>query len=182
MKLFELTRPERDEARQILLSSGYKQVGDGAYSEVYAKDDSDHVLKLFSSKDAAYLSYLDMVKKNPNPHFPKAKGNPRKITDEYHAVRIEKLTPYIGDEKLLWDIHNYLSIKGSSSNMSSTASLEKKIPADMLKACDLIAALEVPALNRTGRATDWKRKAHYDIKVSNFMMRGSTVVFIDPVH
>lgn len=177
MKLIEITRPSRTEAEEILSSAGYKKIGEGSFAEVYARDDSDHVLKLFSSKDFAYKTYLDLIKSNKNIHFPIIKGAPYKVTAEYYAVRLERLTPFNEKEKILQDIDLYLSIKSQASNISKTSDLEQRLSQTILDACNLILSIDIPTNYRNNT-----RKAHFDIKTANFMMRGSTIVFVDPIH
>jgi hypothetical protein len=93
----EISRPDfRNEAVELLISKGYKQLGSGTFANVFErKSRPNEVIKLFASNDGAYESYLDFIMKHQdNPHFPKVIGKPMSITTDYDAVKLEKLEPY----------------------------------------------------------------------------------------
>jgi hypothetical protein len=89
----EISRPHWAKVVQFLTSRGYDKLGSGLYAHVMGKGASPHVLKLFSSTDQGYLSYVAMAMTYPNKHFPKFKGKLMKITNDYYAVRMEMLYP-----------------------------------------------------------------------------------------
>jgi hypothetical protein len=65
-------------------------LGYGSFGAVY--DKGDKIIKIFTSKDSAYLAFVSMVLKHKdNPHFPKMYGKPIKISDEYYGIKMEKL-------------------------------------------------------------------------------------------
>jgi hypothetical protein len=90
----EITRPDRqDSASKLLQSKGYKTLGSGYYATVLGKPETPHVLKLLDSTDKGYLEYVALAMAVENPHFPKFRGKPFRVTREYYAVRLERLTP-----------------------------------------------------------------------------------------
>lgn len=95
MRLDELTLPDdHSSLTRLLFSRGWQEIGMGYYASVYSKQGLNYVLKVFE-QDSAYLAFLNMIKNNPNPHFPKIIGKIR-IGDPwgentYRAVRMEKL-------------------------------------------------------------------------------------------
>lgn len=89
MRIDELSLPSSiTKAKIILRKAGYKVLGIGSFGTVLKNPKSNYVLKLFKSKDTAYLAFINMVKNNPNRHFPKIIGNIIKVTDQYSAVRL----------------------------------------------------------------------------------------------
>ena len=100
MRLDELNLPNDHESlTRILHDRGWEEVGAGYYATVYSKPGINYVLKIFE-QDSAYLAFLDMIAKNPNPHFPRIIGKIR-VGDQwgkktYRAVRMEKLLPLNG--------------------------------------------------------------------------------------
>lgn len=51
--------------------SGFKKLGSGCYSDVYALDDT-RVLKIVKKKDSGYARFVEICKKNRNnPHLPR---------------------------------------------------------------------------------------------------------------
>lgn len=81
---------------------GFKTIGTGKYGAVFGKDNHPYVIKVFM-KDTAYLRWLNFAKMHQNnPFVPKIKGKVVKITDNFMAVRLEKLTPSTSRMKY-WD-------------------------------------------------------------------------------
>lgn len=94
MKITEVTRPSSiGQALAILYQHGYQKLGSGLYATVVAKPDEATALKLFSTNDTDYRAYLNLIAAKPNPHFPVIKGKPIKVSDEYWAIRMERLEP-----------------------------------------------------------------------------------------
>src|ERR1700748_2668287 len=93
MKISEITRPhDHGFAADHLIKSGYTPMGSGSNAQVVAKSDSRYVVKLFSTSDRSYLTFLKLIQANPSEHFPKIYGKPYRVNDQYYAVRIEKLS------------------------------------------------------------------------------------------
>ena len=167
MRLDELTLPlDRDTAEAVLVRAGYTKVGFGWSADVYGRADKDYVLKLFSATDHSYMQYVELAKAHPeNPHFPRFRGKMIRISDDYNAVRLERLTPYTGSDGLVWEINCYIHERQRNQRQSG-----KIEPPSLQDACELIAGL-----TRNGRPLG------LDIKAANIMMRGDTLVLTDPV-
>ena len=178
--LDEISRPMLVNADYILRKAGYERIDSGFFANVYAKPGADHVLKLFKSRDKAYPAFVNMTIQNPNIHFPKFKGKMMKITDEYYAIRMEKLQRYDATNKILLDmIKNYIygyatygrsysdNIRGQEV-IKDIDQVEIRQPG-IKKACELIA--DMIANGNVG----------LDLHSKNLMMRGNIIVFTDPV-
>lgn len=174
-RLDEISRPAtRKEVDVVLRKAGYKRLGRGAYGAVYQKTGKDFVLKIFSSKDSAFLDFISFSKRHQdNPHFPKFIGKVVKITPNYYAVRMEILTPYKGNSRAISNYFNYRDY--TSDDPSSIIAMTRDDAIEELEAyphlraaCDLII-------------DEFENKHGFDIKNDNLMMRGSTVVFSDPI-
>lgn len=176
--LAEISRPNKYNAEKILRNAGYKRLGEGVYGTVFAKPGADHVLKLFLSTDKAYLSFIDLVNSTNNIHFPKFKGKLIRVTDEYYAIRMERLT-HVADNKQteytaramgnLILMHQGLKpyAQTSAQVIAEMESLEKSQPG-IIEACDIIA-------------DGISKKYPIDLHNENYMMRGNVLVITDPV-
>jgi hypothetical protein len=164
--LDELSRPPQTEAEQKLMAAGYERIGSGTWGEVFSKPGDPLVLKLFHPGDTAYTDFVKLAMQHQNnPHFPKFHGKMMRVTDDYNAIRMEKLTPNNSSElaELLEDYLNGMQYK---SRLDLWPLLWKN--PKLKEACKLIAR---NLLN-----------THYlDLQIQNIMMRGNTVVFTDPV-
>ena len=174
--LNEISRPSASEAEQILFRAGYKRIGYGAFGTVYGKPDSAHVLKLFMSSDIGYMEFVDLANKHPNPHFPKFKGKIMKITKDYNAIQMERLTPAQDNNETVLiarTMNNYVRLLQHKESYRQTPdettnamnALEESQPG-IKNACSLIA-------HSTTREVD--------IHNENYMMRGKVLVITDPV-
>lgn len=86
---------------EFLLQAGFRLVGKGSFAAVYEKPNYPWLFKLFN-QDSAYEQYIRWAIKNQdNPHVPKIKGGIIKINDQTHAIRMEKLTPFLGHHRSL---------------------------------------------------------------------------------
>jgi len=175
--LTEVTRPNsRGTAGLILHDAGYGRIGKGNNADVFWKPGLPYVLKLFESSERGYIDYVRIAKANPNPHFPVFKGGVIKINDRYNAIRMEKLDRLdfsYNIRQVLDGMSDYIDIvKGHSVSHSSKQvviqNMERieSIQPGMTKACELIATIP---------------DASSDLHVANVMMRGKTLVIIDPV-
>jgi hypothetical protein len=175
MRIFEITRPRgQKQADQVLRDSGYRRLASGSFGAVYQKEGGAYVLKVFSALDKAYHAFVELAKTNQdNPHFPKIFGKVVKVTPDYHAVRMEPLEPYKNDPHTLSIYMNYRDqihqfSPQTFTRMSFEDALENFHDQPALKqACDLIV--------------DHLSAFTLDIKQDNIMVRGKTLVFVDPV-
>lgn len=183
MRLFELTLPKtRADAQEILAYAGYERIGYGGFADVYRNRNAPYVLKLFSAQDKAYLSYLAIVKNHPSPHFPKMIGKLIKVTPQYYAVRLEPLNK-LRETSNMYHIVSLARLYVSNHDVeiptdyhpSSQWFVDHLIEARkymdenplMKEACDIIGGLIPPY--------------KLDMDVPNCMLRGSTLVFVDPI-
>lgn len=180
MRLDELRFPNyADEAGALLRRAGWSVDDTGLNSEVYYRDDRNYVLKLYNSRDYAYQAFLDLVVSNPNKHFPKIVGKPRKVTRAYYAVRMEKLdvawNPVMLDTYLKVkrdqiadeDVEVYFSKVKYEHYLKAISYLNDN--PEMIKALDLIVDFLLPNFKE-------------DLHAGNIMQRSDgTLVIIDPV-
>jgi hypothetical protein len=170
----ELTRPNtRLQADERLRQAGYSRLARGDFGAVYERPGANFVLKVFANSDAAYLAFLELARAHSdNPHFPKFFGKLVRITPVYSAIRMEKLAPYRGNPSAI-DVYLRLSNyyrehpNGPSGEMGDAMEFMEYHP-ELKAACDLIA-------------DNLRPQYQLDIKQSNLMVRGSTIVLIDPV-
>jgi hypothetical protein len=174
MKITEITRPRyQRQVDNILQKAGYKRLGYGSFGAVY--DKGDKIIKIFTSKDSAYLAFVSMVLKHKdNPHFPKMYGKPIKISDEYYGIKMEKLeVGEVNPEHISEYINN---IKHGISDDDINPKIIKFIKSQGEKfeeACSLIAEI-------------LKSNSHFKVDMysgnENLLKRGNTIVFIDPIY
>ena len=163
-KIQEIYRPQsRQEVDRLLQKNGYTRLGKGVFGAVYEKPNKPYVLKIFSSRDHGYLSFIKLVKSHQNnPHFPKFFGNVFQVTKNYYAIRMEKLTKFkpheVGDYS--YAIFDYIHDGIDDGELINYP--------DLKMACDLIRK---------------NLLSHYlfDYKDESFMMRGNTIVITDAV-
>ncbi len=179
IRIDELYRPKSvDDASLHLLVGGYSPLGKGAYGEVWYKEGSSYVLKLFTTEDTAYVDFLKLAKQHQdNPSFPKFFGKLIRINDSVYAVRMEKLTKYKYDPTLIYKYMRYRDDNYVRNEADATSLVAMEFAdsmefmedhQDLQAACDLIIDNLLP-------------KYRLDIKQDNFMMRGGTIVITDPV-
>jgi hypothetical protein len=187
-RLDEISRPDHmGAAKEILNRAGWDVFStDGAFSNIYEKPGVDYILKIYASIDTAYEQFIHMVKQNPNPHFPRIIGSPIKVLKNdvvgYNAVRLEKLTPWWGKIENIGVkidlIKTYINgrddiwpdkINNFAWDRFVTAKNYMTIHPELGTAVDLIMEL----MSRP--------KIRLDLHGDNVMMRGDTLVIIDPV-
>jgi len=171
--LDEISRPPLVDARRILKNAGYEHLGSGTLALIFAKPNSSTCLKLFLTSDQAYIEFINMVMRIPNPHFPKFKGKLIKVTNDYYAIQMERLTPITSEMRYMTDtIDNYttdIHYNGVAGHITleNMKNIEKKQPG-ITEACDIIA-------------NNISKRRMIDMHSANFMMRGNVLVIIDPV-
>jgi hypothetical protein len=186
----EITRPSSiDEAAKVLQKYGYERIGEGYWASVFSKPGDPLVLKLFDSEDAGYYTFLNLATTHQNKHFPKFKGKVMNVTDEYRAIRMEKLNPLSGSwnerDIVLMAINNAIEMR--TRNIFNTSeeyfkleygnkyyvdNSEKQVFLDneeLLEACILIGE-------------HWDGTLAIDIHSDNVMERNDgTIVITDPL-
>jgi hypothetical protein len=189
MKIIEITRPvEINDADKILRGSGYEDlqhsVGHtrGTFARVFMKPGQNYVLKLFDMKDFAYRRYLGLITSVRNVHFPVVRGRPVRVSNFYYGVRLELLTPFDksrNDERKTMD--RYLdTLMDMDENQSAShravyepvlQSYSERLHPETKQALDLIYGYCLKGHSGTIA----------DLHMHNVMMRGDTIVIIDPV-
>lgn len=169
----ENSRPDnRWIATEVLDRAGWEIIGSGSFGSVYEKDGVPYVLKLYDADDDAYKAFLSLVQRHPNPHFPKLVGKPMRVSPGFYGVRMEKLGQYHGMPDLFAHYLRYRDVDDlpadgwAASRLGDAEELFYEKP-DLKVALDLIHTLTPPY--------------QLDITPHNIMVRGTTVVFIDPV-
>lgn len=168
-----LPKTVRD-AYAILHAAGYREIGRGNYSRVYAKRGDNSVLKLFAPNDVAFKTFVGFTKSHPSPHFPKFSSKVMNI-GQYSAIRTERLGDFEGnyDNIQTYILSNYYKATGENYSVpayyleNSNAYMERQ--PSLKKAADELISFAV------------KNKFQPDIKRKNLMLRGDTIVFIDPI-
>jgi hypothetical protein len=198
--LGEFTRPATIyDAEFKLNSAGWSNAGAGVFGKVFAKPNKNYVLKLFK-QDLAYRKYLDLITSKENKHFPKLRGLPIKVNDNYSAIRIEKLEPFKGQRGAqageIWlQARNYqdnLKVldKIDSDRMRGTAPghvggrYNDKSREDIIKKLDKVSSKYpelADALDLIHKHVYKATGANYDLHDGNIMFRGKTMVITDPV-
>jgi hypothetical protein len=173
----------RTNLRSKLANQGWEPAGSGMSAEVFLNPSYDYALKIFSSSDRKWMAFFKYAKQNQdNPHVPKVKGNLVKLSPTAYAARIEKLTPLKknGDKTLLkyvdpelideynnsvGNAHNRIALEWILDNEDNEEFIKNKWPKLYQLKNDL-----------------WALLSHYtgDFDGYQFMVRGDTVVWIDP--
>lgn len=172
-QLDEITRPnDLDEARNVLYNAGYVTLGSGGYGEVFYKpnSNSNFVLKLFRSIDTGYMEFIKIAQASNNIHFPVFRGKMMKVTNQYYAIRIERLyeMPNTDETDNITDlIAGYIEVPNRQMYIKRMKTLEETQPG-IIEACDI--------LHRAMHRLD----INNDLHAGNFMLRGKTIVITDP--
>lgn len=153
---------------KFMQDNGFKQLGSGAFANVYERPGYPWVFKIFS-KDPAYLAWLEYVAAHQNnEHVPKLRGKPFKINNDTFAIRMEKLTDLPGN----WRQNVFLDaiVGGVPLRKHVTTTLIDAGHPDLLEV--LSAINDIAYVKRTHTA---------DLHAYNVMMRGNTPVITDPL-
>ena len=178
--LDEISRPpSRYEAEEVLKQAGYRMIGMGSYADVYAKPNENTVLKLFTNEDTAYQDFVYVTISNPNPHFPKFKGKMMKVTDDYSAIRMERLTPLPDNRETAAyakKISQYTKLMQDKAGRASRMDTE-----EVMRDIDEIEQ-DQPGIKYACAIIGHNLKGEViDIHNENIMMRGNVLVITDPV-
>lgn len=80
------------EIGNLFAKEGFKKLGSGKYSTVFSHPKFNYIVKVFM-KDAAFLKWYKFCMTNPdNKYVPKFRGKIVKITDNFFALRMERLS------------------------------------------------------------------------------------------
>lgn len=149
-----------------LSNHGFKNVGQGSFGAVYEKPGYPWVFKVFNN-DPAYMHFLRYAMQHQgNPHLPKIRGV-MKIDNKTYVVRMENLKEIpLGSEpatKLVKILHN----------MDSYGDLDEKDVAWIKNT--------LPGIHQFFMSFPLAGY-EYDIHYQNIMMRGNTIVLVDPLY
>lgn len=180
--LTELNFPNaRDDAGERLEAAGYVNIGQGVNASVFNKADSPYAIKLFDNADEAYVDFVKLTMRNSNPHFPKFKGKLWKITENYYAIRMEKLQVHPTDRNL------YSSIlpSGNYNKSEIVSALETmlyggRFYSDFFEVARNLQKMQ-PKLEDAVNLIKQLNQHVWDLHSGNIMFRGNDLVIIDPV-
>jgi hypothetical protein len=169
--LMELQRPAQEEAAIILTNAGYEKIGSGYYADVYHRVGDRWVLKLVATRDHAYKKFVDFCGRYESPHLPIFRGKFMRVTSDYAAIRMEKLSPLPPGPKIEKDIYYMaLNLRYYNGEYSMLPDNARIWGANHPELRDVLQALG----RELGECCD-------DICKQNVMFRDDTYVLIDPV-
>lgn len=171
--LTEIALPAKmQDAYEALTAAGYELIGDGSFARLFHKAGARYVLKLFSTHDEPYLAFIKLIRESNNIHFPKIFGKVVQVTPHYYALRMEQLTPIGSDWKDVAMVRKY--IRAFEARRKPGQQIAPEVEAFMQARPQLKDACDLINRNLIGRF-------FCDISPANVMMRGDTLVIIDPV-
>jgi len=152
--------------------AGYEKYlqGEGLFAGVFAKPDSNTVIKLYYKADAGYEKYLQYALQNQgNPHVPRIIGKPVTFLDKYRIVRMEKLRPYDINNNQDQDTYSTLI-----SLINQRSLYSGYTPSNMKKLTKTYPELET--------VVDFLAQNHsqLDLHSGNIMFRSNIPVITDP--
>lgn len=176
-RIDELSRPKSmQHAGNVLKKAGYSKLGEGSFGSVYYKAGADYVLKVFDRSDKAYIRFVRLALANrDNPCFPKFVGKLINVTDQYCAIRMEKLSPNWRDTT---EIENYAFYSVSPPNGEYEVEYYDDAIEYMEANPQLMAAMDIiidSFKDLIGNGYEW------DLRPANVMKRGNVIVITDPV-
>jgi hypothetical protein len=182
MRLNELSFPKtKREAVTQLEKFGWAVIGEGCYGTVLSHPKHDYVLKLFFTTDEAYTKFIELSMENSqNPHFPKFYRGLVKITEEYRAIRMEKLKPYTGTkicekiDDMLYKVVQFLCDHPTQNTKERLLEIFGKYKTSNVT-IELIEAIVIIGL------FIYENELENDVYDGNIMWRGKTLVITDPV-
>lgn len=175
------------QVEHVLRKHGFTELGEGAHATVWQVPGKPYVLKLFMSSDQAYLNFVHMTKQNVNPHFPQFRGSPIPLTDQVHAIRMERLVPlkYNSASALNRGIYVLLSVLEDHAELwksdAAMSWLTEQSKRDLSILFQKWPQLSSAADLIMQHLTKHKDKVFLDIHDENIMLRSSGApVFTDP--
>lgn len=174
--------PTVDEYKAHLVRKGWKEIGHGATGAVFEHPGGTRVVKIVSSPAAdPAMRWSYWCSKNHNTWSVKVlQVLPLNVKVELgmpsFAIHMEKLTPSTPDkvtQALLAGgaVGTVLMRKGTHWVFSPTCTGDMSLVADK----ELAKVLHAIFVLKT------RFRAHTDMKPSNFLLRGTQVVFVDPI-
>lgn len=167
----------------VLKQEGFTPVGSGLYATVYAHPQLPYVLKIFQVKDHAYLNFVKMAQQHNNPHFPKFRGKPMRITPEYYAIRMETLSDWSANSASILD-RALVHISGITDDLPDWRHIFDAPYDEETKRALKVFFQRWPkfldALILLQEFEQTQQGVHFDLHFENIMKRGNTPVITDP--
>lgn len=159
----------------FLEDNNFKKKGEGVFSSVYADDSHKVVIKINKGKiDDSYIKFANFCRKENSPHLPKL-GKIRKFGD-YYVLAMEKLeTSNSSDFNEMCDWIDEAARAVSTNLRGKQSVLDAEVPEvyksqkeDIIKVIrDMKSLLD--------------SDIDFDLHSGNIMLRGNTIVLIDPI-
>lgn len=114
-------KAKAEEVKRRLAEQGWTLVGEGYYSMAFMNKRKDTILKINRVRDPAYEHYVNLIKKNPNIHFPKI-SDKLNITQGWKAYLIERLYPLKNgsmEARFMLDVVHGMQMKNDGVEPSS---------------------------------------------------------------
>jgi hypothetical protein len=169
-------RKQFNKFKEYMVANGFEYMGTGAYGTVYEKPGYPWLFKLFK-EDPAYIEFIQYSKAHAdNPHLPKFKGGIIRINADTYCIRTEKLVdlPYENYRKYM----DYFT--------AVFAVLQNRVDKNDSMYDELYREYQQfsrkhPNIYEILKYIFTESSYHPDLHNGNLMMRGSTLVFSDPV-
>lgn len=188
--------------QNILVKQGFREIGSGGSGSVWTHPNRpNEVLKVFMATDGGYANWVNICQQHRgNPNLPKFfSAKPRKLTNDFLAVRTELLKPLPGTKAIAREIEVLVrncaygnKVQGPlapSSTIRDMVDYMKSAPPDhngyqrfdhikdyLVKDPDFLNALWI--LTTAIR----EKKGRLDLQGDNVMLRGTNVVLTDPLN
>ena len=180
----------------FLRKNGWKKLGNGSFSAVYGKAGLTYVLKVPFVRDGPWMNYANYCKKNKsNPHVMKISFIKEESSNHFFIAAIERLQPFprIGGRSMAEYAAEVLQQLADRPLATVKKKLEIRIknlhsptwgnqmPAGPKKQADWLQTILLPQLDKLAKVVEYLGKnGQLDLHDGNIMMRGNTVVIIDP--
>lgn len=178
-------RGDMDQVVQRLYDHGFQHLGRGMYGVVVTHPRLPYVLKLFDAQDTAYLQFVNMVQNSgENPHFPRFRGKPIKLTARTWAIRMEKLAPWEPNRASILDrgLQEIMMVQDEDQGADWIKIFDNPDSAEARRAVMMVLR-KWPRLDQALAMLHEFASSHrvnWDLHYGNIMKRGSTPVITDP--
>lgn len=175
------------EWHDVMTANGFSPLGKGNFGTVWEHPNLPYVLKIFSDTDVAYINWVTTAIDNKsNPHMPRfVSRKPFQIVPGVMAIRTERLSHIDGTRYNLLRRPLAVMIEEATINRTSASQIIESELWKLLKFNSFMAYCKaypdfVPALDIVIKSI--MQPGHRpDLHDDNMMMRGSVIVFTDPV-
>lgn len=193
---------------QVFDHYGWELLGHGREGYVALNPQKGYAFKIWPAT-SRYTNFVKFARANENPHFPRFYREPRQIPGtSFNYMAMEKLEPLQGNEllhgyfpEMLWFTLELLKRNEWSEQSGEILDLLQIVFPSLTVLPDLVPTskfykpdLAQAVWDRVKQPPDsWKTAVqmldkwvvshsyHYDLFSFNFMLRGSTLVFVDPI-